>query len=84
MGSRLNQALHRLLKSLARDGSVKGCKFDKGRGVVILNSNDYYSKLNSMISDSTKFTEIPLLLIIKYTRTKHARHQLEKYTSQNY
>ena len=29
------------------------------RGVVILNSNDYHSKLDSIISDSTKFTEKP-------------------------
>ena len=58
-GNRSNQALHQSLKSLAKDESIKVCKFDKGRGVLILNSNDYYSKLDSIISDSTKFTEIP-------------------------
>ena len=39
-GTRSNQALHRSLKSLADDESIKVCKFDKGRGVVVLISND--------------------------------------------
>ena len=32
-GIRSNQALHRSLKSLAEDESIKVCKFDKRRGV---------------------------------------------------
>ena len=53
-----NQAIHSALKSLANDPNIKICKFDKGRGVVILNSKDYYMKLDSIVSDSTKFTEV--------------------------
>ena len=58
-GTRSNQALHRSMKSLAEDESIKVCKFDKRRGVEILNSNDYESKLDSIISVSIKFTNVP-------------------------
>ena len=82
--TRSNQELHRLLKSLADDESIKVCKFckfDKDRGVMILNFNDYYSKLDSIISDSTKFTEIPdtnkTHLII--TREQRIRKLIKEY-----
>ena len=32
---------------------------DKGVGVVILNTEDYFSKLNSIITDASRFSEIP-------------------------
>ena len=36
----------------------KICKYDKGNGVAILNSCDYYRKLDNIIDDKTKFIEI--------------------------
>ena len=56
--ARNNQAIHRSLLSLSKDSDIKVCKLDKGRGVAVLNSVDYFSKLDSIIYDSTKFVEI--------------------------
>ena len=34
------------------------CKFDKGKGVALLNSEDYYAKLDVIVNDASKFVEI--------------------------
>ena len=57
--SKTNRTLHRVLSDLRSDESIKVCSFDKGNGIVILNSQDYYSKLDSIINDTSKFVEIP-------------------------
>ncbi|CAF3273243.1 unnamed protein product [Rotaria socialis] len=44
-----------LLLNLSKDPSILITKPDKGRGVVILNRNDYIQKLEQILSDSTKF-----------------------------
>ena len=49
---------HRTLQNLSRDKSIKVCSFDKGNGLVILNSSDYYEKLDAIVNDATKFTTI--------------------------
>ena len=56
--SRVNQALHRNLVRLAQDPSIKICKFDKGNGMAIFSSKDYYDKLDKVILDKYKFEEI--------------------------
>ena len=43
--TRSNKALHRSSKSFADDESIKVCKFDKSKGVVILNSNTIIQNL---------------------------------------
>ena len=53
-----NAALHNALKKLGNNTRIKVCKFDKGKGVVILDSYDYYAKLDCIINDSSKFHEI--------------------------
>ena len=53
-----NAALHNTLKKLGNNSRIKVCKFDKGKWVVILDSHDYYAKLDCIISDSSKFHEI--------------------------
>ena len=53
-----NVALHLTLKDLADDTSIKICKFEKGRGVSILNTIDYFEKLNSIINDHSKFRKV--------------------------
>ena len=55
---RSNLRLHKVLHDLGSDNSIKVCSFDKGSGVVILDSIDYFSKLDNIINDSSKFTEI--------------------------
>ena len=56
-----NQMYHETLSNLAKDESIKLCNFDKGNGLVILNSTDYYDKLNTIIHDDTKFCEVPVV-----------------------
>lgn len=57
-GSKQNQAIHKTLKKLAMNKNIKVCKFDKGNGTVILNSEDYFKKLDSIILDESKFEKI--------------------------
>ena len=53
-----NVDLHNTLKKLGDNSRIKVCKFDKRKGVVILDSHDYYAKLDCIINDSSKFHEI--------------------------
>ena len=53
-----NQALHHTLKSLLQDKNIKVCKFDKGKGTTIMDSNEYYEKLESILNDKSKFEEV--------------------------
>ena len=50
-----NRALHRTLRQLANNGDIKICKMDKGVGVVILDTLDYYQKLDLIIKDDDRF-----------------------------
>ena len=56
--SHRNRALHKTLKNLSKDNEIKICKFDKGKGIAILDSSDYYSKLDSIVLDQSKFIQI--------------------------
>ena len=47
---------HHLLKDLKKDKSIIVTRPDKGRGVVVMDKNDYISKMNVILSDRTKFT----------------------------
>ncbi|XP_069981971.1 uncharacterized protein [Penaeus vannamei] len=46
------------LQSLKNDESIIITKPDKGRGVVILNKDDYHQKVLNILSDHTKFKRI--------------------------
>ena len=81
--TRNNQAIHCSLLNLSKDSDIKVCKLDKGRGVAVLNSVDYFSKIDSIIYDSTKFIEIndkeenkshPLI-----AREQSIRYHIQKY-----
>ena len=54
-----------ILKKLGQNKNIKILRPDKGKGVVILNSTDYYSKLEDILSDSTKFKIIPCIDLYK-------------------
>ena len=56
--SRRNIALHRTLKNLSSDTSIRCCKMDKGAGVVVLNTDDYTDKLRSIVNDKSRFKEL--------------------------
>ena len=53
-----NQSLHSTLRKLRQNENIKICQYDKGNGVVVLNSEDYYSKLDHIIDDPTKFIKV--------------------------
>ena len=55
---RSDQSLHNTLRKLSNDFMIKVCKLDEGNGVAILESEDYYAKLDKMIDNKTKFVEI--------------------------
>ena len=53
-----NVALHQALSNLAIDSDIKVCKFDKGKGVAILDVKDYYDKVNCIVNGNSKFHEV--------------------------
>ena len=57
-GSRINQNLHRTLKTLKEDTSIRVCKFDKGNGVLIIDSDEYLKEMEKIIMDTSKFQEV--------------------------
>ena len=56
--SRQNVRLHKTLNKLSSDSKIKVCRLDKGNGVCLLNSKDYFEKLDSIVSDETKFNVV--------------------------
>ena len=46
---------YKILKNLGSDPSLTICRPDKKRGVVILNRMNYVTKMNHILSDTTKF-----------------------------
>ena len=52
-----NTKLHETLRKLSSNSKIKVTSFDKGNGIVILDSDDYFAKLDEIISDSSKFEE---------------------------
>ena len=46
------------LRQLRSDESIRILKPDKGSGVVVLDTNDYISKMNVILSDTTKFIQL--------------------------
>ena len=60
-----NRILHRTLRKLSQNKNIKICSFDKGQGIVILNSFDYSNKLNKILSDKSKFRIISVPSDIK-------------------
>ena len=48
-----------LLKKLKEDTSIIVTRPDKGRGIVLLNKVDYFSRMRTILNDSTKFKCLP-------------------------
>ena len=53
-----NRHLHKTLSRLSNNNKIKICKMDKGVGLVILDSCDYYAKLDEIINDHERFTRL--------------------------
>ena len=47
-----------VLKKLSKRNDLVICRPDKGKGVVLLNRDDYVEKMNNILSDSSKFVEV--------------------------
>ena len=86
--SHRNRALHKTLKNLSNDNAIKICKFDKGKGIAILDSSDYYSKLDSIVCDQSKFiqinqnTKVHLIISKEKSVTYYIRKYLKNYDSE--
>ena len=52
-----NKQIHKTLRRLRSNSGIRICKYDKGRGTVILNADDYFKKLDSIIL-TNKFVEV--------------------------
>ena len=52
------RAHHITLKNLANDNKIKIFKFDKGKDTAILDSSNYYSKVDSIDCDQSKFVQV--------------------------
>src|SRR6201990_1520672 len=48
----------KIFRSLKKDKSIIISKPDKGSGVVIMNRNDYITKMKQLLSDTTKFKKL--------------------------
>ena len=81
--SRKNVALHRTLKQLSQNKDICVCSFDKGVGVVVMNSRDYFDKLDAIVCDETKFEKVlipdredkhPII-----SKEKSIRYYIDKY-----
>ena len=66
-----NRALHKTLSSLSKDDSIRVCSFDKGTGVCVLDKSDYFSKLDVIINDTSKFEKV-------VTTRSNAKHPILK------
>ena len=70
---------HKILDRLRADKSIVILKPDKGNGVVVLNKNDYTSKVLGILSDPTKFKEINSLSQTGKDVTLFREGQLQRY-----
>ena len=67
--AKANQNFHNTLQGLSKNGDLAITKYDKGNGICILPKEEYLSKLDQVVLDTSKFEEN------KSTR-KNARHPL--------
>ena len=63
--SRSTLRIHGILKKLKSDKSIVILRPDKGNDVVVLDRNQYDNAIKEIISDKTKFKELPEDVTIK-------------------
>ena len=76
--SKKNLAFHKTLRNLSRDRSIVVCPYDKGTGVVIMDRDDYYKKLNAIIEDGSKFVRVD------FDNTKPNSHPVVSHNKPHY
>ena len=60
-----NKRLHETLMKLSKNKDINICSFDKGNGIVFINTDDYCSKMKAILSDESKFKNFQLRIISK-------------------
>ena len=50
--------MHKTLSDLRKDNNIKVCPLDKGNGVCVMNTVNYFEKLDSIILNEDKFIKI--------------------------
>ena len=68
--TRVSRAFHATINRLTKDDSIRVCKYDKGVGLVVLNADDYYTKLDSIVNDLTKFKKVDIVANDKHPLIK--------------
>ena len=53
-----NKAIHNTLKSLKLNNKIKCVKMDKGVRIMVLNTEDYYAKLDKVFEDKSRFRKL--------------------------
>ena len=74
----------KILKNLKNDNSIFVLKSDKGNGIVILNWDDYYSKMETILNYTSKFKLLeqdPIQMTFK--RENKVRRFLSKLKADN-
>ena len=66
----INRTFHATVNRLARDDGIKICKYDKGVGLVVLDTYDYFDKLDVIINDTAKFQKVKIKENEKHPLTK--------------
>lgn len=77
--SKRNRMLHMTLNRLSKIRNLKICSFDKGQGIVLVDTDDYNHKLNGILSDSSKFKIIPVPNDIKKHPVCIEENKLSRY-----
>ena len=54
---RVNQSLHNTLYKLSKNRNIRVCKYDKGNGIAVMNTEDYYGKRDEIVNYKSKFVE---------------------------
>ena len=55
---RVNQSLHNTPYKLSKDPNIRVCKYDKGNGIAVMNTEDYHGKLDEIVNDKSNFVEL--------------------------
>ena len=55
---RINKRTNNIIRKLKNNNSIEICPFDKGQGIAILDSEDYFDKVKAIVNDTDKFVKL--------------------------
>ena len=74
---------HKLIRNLKNYPNIKVGSFDKGNVIAIVDSDEYFEKLDKIVLDKAKFEEIFVSPTMSHPVLYHARLQCVRYTLYN-